>query len=330
MGDVAMTVPVISSLVAQQDVQVVLLTTRANALLFSGISNVRVFIIDKEGRHNGALGLFRLFLELKKEKIDAVADLHDVIRSQFLRLMFSVNGVKTATINKGRAEKKALTKFGKDKNVALKTTIERYQDVFKQLGFQFDLSFNSIFTTKPSLLPLFVESFGKKNEKWIGIAPFAKHIGKIYPLQKMEEVLALLDKHGGVKVFLFGNGTQENKIMFDWQQKYGSINLIPNKTDLTEELNLMANLDLMLSMDSANMHLASLVGLPVVSVWGATHYYAGFLGWNQLVENIVELDLDCRPCSIYGNKSCRRKDYACLNQLDPTLIYQKITNLISK
>lgn len=223
-----------------------------------------------------------------------------------------------------------MTKFGKDKNAALKSTVERYQDVFKQLGFQFELKFKSIFPTKPSLLPLFVESFGKKSEKWIGIAPFAKHKGKIYPLPKMEEVLALLDKHGGVKVFLFGNGSQEHKIMSDWQQKFGCINLMPRKTDLAEELNLMANLNLMLSMDSANMHLASLVGLPVVSIWGATHYYAGFLGWNQLVENVVELDLDCRPCSIYGNKSCRRNDYACLNELDPTIIYQKISNLISK
>lgn len=78
---------------------------------------------------------------------------------------------------------------------------------------------------------------------------------------------------------------------------------------LREELILMSNLDVMVSMDSANMHLASLTGTPVVSVWGATHPYAGFLGCNQKEENAVQVSMPCRPCSIFGNKPCQRGDY---------------------
>ena len=77
----------------------------------------------------------------------------------------------------------------------------------------------------------------------------------------------------------------------------------------------MSHLDVMLSMDSANMHLASLTGIPVVSVWGATHPMAGFLGYNQDPENVIQIDLECRPCSIYGNKPCQRGDYACLQNI---------------
>ena len=95
---------------------------------------------------------------------------------------------------------------------------------------------------------------------------------------------------------------------------------------LREELILMSNLDVMVSMDSANMHLASLVGTTVVSVWGATHPYAGFMGWNQKEENAVQVTLPCRPCSIFGNKPCRRGDYACLRQIEPSDIIQKIEN----
>ena len=78
------------------------------------------------------------------------------------------------------------------------------------------------------------------------------------------------------------------------------------------ELALMSHLDVMVSMDSGNMHLASLINTPVVTIWGATHPLAGFMGWNQSEENAVQVDLPCRPCSVYGNKPCSRKDYACL------------------
>ena len=88
----------------------------------------------------------------------------------------------------------------------------------------------------------------------------------------------------------------------------------------------MSYIDVMVSMDSANMHLASLVGTTVVSVWGATHPYAGFMGWNQKEENAVQVTLPCRPCSIFGNKPCRRGDYACLRQIEPSDIIQKIEN----
>ena len=61
------------------------------------------------------------------------------------------------------------------------------------------------------------------------------------------------------------------------------------------------------------MHLASLVGTRVVSIWGATHPYAGFLGYGQRESDCIQRALDCRPCSIYGNKKCRYGDYRCLD-----------------
>jgi ADP-heptose:LPS heptosyltransferase len=92
----------------------------------------------------------------------------------------------------------------------------------------------------------------------------------------------------------------------------------------------MSHLDVMLSMDSANMHLASLTATPVVSVWGATHPYAGFMGWNQDPENVIQVSLECRPCSIYGQKPCMRGDYACLNNIAPETIVERINKILSK
>ena len=76
----------------------------------------------------------------------------------------------------------------------------------------------------------------------------------------------------------------------------------------------------MLSMDSVNMHLASIAGTRVVSLWGATHPYAGYLGYGQSHDDVIQADLDCRPCSLHGNRLCKRGDYACLTQIDPITV----------
>jgi len=100
------------------------------------------------------------------------------------------------------------------------------------------------------------------------------------------------------------------------------------KLNMSQELALMSQLDIMYSMDSANMHLASLVNTPVISLWGATHPYAGFMGWNQSTDNAIQVDLSCRPCSVYGQKPCFRKDYACLFQITPEQIILRIENAL--
>lgn len=76
-------------------------------------------------------------------------------------------------------------------------------------------------------------------------------------------------------------------------------------------------LDVLLTMDSANMHLGALANTKVLSIWGATHPLAGFAAWNQPASNQLSDELDCRPCSIYGKKPCYRKDLACLNHVTP-------------
>jgi len=69
--------------------------------------------------------------------------------------------------------------------------------------------------------------------------------------------------------------------------------------------------------------------VPVVSVWGATHPYAGFLGWRQSPDRCISIDLPCRPCSVFGNKPCLRGDMACMNNIDPLAIVRKVEEIIN-
>ena len=93
---------------------------------------------------------------------------------------------------------------------------------------------------------------------------------------------------------------------------------------------LIANLDCVVSMDSLVMHLASLVATPVVSVWGATHPGLGFFGYGCDPRGIVQADMECRPCSVFGNKPCRYGDYRCLHAVTPAMIVERVEEIVGK
>jgi len=331
LGDVAMTIPVIYSLAKEFPMHEITVLSRSNFQpLFQELpSNVHFKGIDLTGKYNGITGLNLLYKELRAEKYDYVADFHSVLRTQYLRIRFMLDGVSTAAIHKGRKEKKELTQKNNKAFVQLKTSFYRYYEVLEKLGFRFDVSFNSVFEKGNIRFPEITTQTGEKKDiKWLGIAPFAKHKGKIYPLEMQEKVIAHFAGDARIKVFVFGGGETEKNIINSWCATYPSIKSLVGILNLSQELYLMSQLDLMYSMDSANMHLASLVNTPVISLWGATHPYAGFMGWNQSIENTIQVDLFCRPCSIYGQIPCYRKDYACLYQITPDQIINRIEQVL--
>jgi len=328
MGDVAMTVPVVKAVLSQNpDATITFVSRPEFEDFFAGIPRLTFYPADLKGKFKGFPGIVRLFRELKKHsKYHALGDLHDTLRSKILRRLFRLSGLTYAFIDKGRDEKKLLTRYPDKVFKPLKSTFERYADVFRKLELQITLDNQLIIN--PKALPSVVSAItGQKTNTWIGVAPFAKHKGKIYPLEHTEQVLELLSKKN-THVFLFGGSALEEEICLAWEQKFTNVTSLVRKITMEQELALISNLDVMMSMDSAGMHLASLEGVPVVSVWGATHHYAGFLGYGQSEGNIVADDIECRPCSIYGNKPCFRKDYACLYNIAPETIAGKIAAFI--
>lgn len=327
MGDVAMTVPVIHSLASQhRDLRITVVTRNRFVAMFQWLpANVEVKGFDIDA-YEGVTGLTKLFNELKKTKYDIVADLHDVLRTKYLRTCFRMAGAKVAVVDKGKKEKNALIGKGQTAE-ALKPMVERYAEVFKELGYPVEVDFKKAFNPLTENFKDVRDVVGKKSEgeKWIGIAPFAAHPQKVYPLDKMHKVANMLcDK--GYKVFLFGAGNERQELE-SWERE-GVKSVCGQLGNLTNEMLLMSQLDVMISMDSANMHIASLVGTPVVSVWGATHPKAGFVGYGQGTDGIVEMDLPCRPCSIYGNQPCKLGDTKCLNDILPERIVQKVEDKI--
>lgn len=288
LGDVAMLVPILRTAAEQYpEVEFTMLSQQRFADLFSEMpANVRFHGVDlkKQSLHEIVSGL---------GSYDCVADMHSVLRSFYIRMAVRLKGARVASIDKGRRSKRQLTQ-GRTREPLMHTT-ERYAAVFAALGMSVRL-------------PECIHSEGEG----IGIAPFAAHQGKIYPIERMERVVEMLSEKGE-RVVLFGGGKKEQAILDAWAEKYPHVECVAGRMSLREELEQMRGLRVMLTMDSGNMHMASLVGTRVVSIWGATHPNAGFLGYGQRTEDCIQRDLDCRPCSIYGNKPCKFGDYRCMD-----------------
>ena len=321
LGDVAVTIPVLYSVANRYPDDHFLLLTHDlwQSLFVNKPSNLTVFPVFTKGKHKGIRGIIRLLRELPPAmlaKNTKVADLHGVIRSFLIDYYFRFKGCAVAVIDKGRKEKQQLTRKEHKIKQPLKTSLERYREVFEKLGYDSSLSFNGLFPEK------------LVNEQLrIGIAPFAKHRGKTYPLEQMEEVVRRLSELPDLQITLWSS-KKESGLLEQWAEKYRNVSSVAGQMSLQEELSLMNQMNLMVSMDSANMHLASLVNTPVVSIWGPTHPYAGFYGFNQDESNSIQLDLPCRPCSIFGNEPCYRNDYACLTQITPEMIVEKVKAIL--
>lgn len=414
MGDVAMTVPVVKSLAQQYpDLRITVLSKPFARTLFDGLApNVSFMGADIKGEYHGIKGLNALYRRLTAKNFTAIADLHSILRSSYLRMRFNFDRYRVAHIDKHRAMRRALTATNNKQLVQLPTPFEGYADVLAKLGYPVNINFTSIFPPEGGDLKLIApfinckskgeedkklserekaigeetacegaeakilskekegkreeakvlsegaerkrekekvlsegaegkkeeekvlsekeeeevkaESLKPQGEKWIGIAPFAAHKGKIYPLEKMERVIELLlEREPNCRIFLFGGGAEERELLTQWESRHDRC-ICALLGSLYNELVLMSHLDTMVSMDSANMHLASLTGTRVVSVWGATHPFAGFMGWNQSPADAVQTTLPCRPCSIFGNKPCLHGDYPCLNSITPEDIVERV------
>ena len=334
LGDVAMTVPVVKSLAEQYpNIRITVLSKPFAHIFFKNLApNVGFMGADVSGEYHGVKGLNALYRRLSAKHFTAIADLHDTLRSKYLRMCFNLGSTRVKHIDKKKIGKRHLTSKNHKILIQQPTSFENYAEVFEKLGYPVSINFSSIYAGQSVDLTDIHQKTGRKklNEKWIGIAPFAAHKGKIYPLSKTESITRMLiERHPHIKIFLFGGGKSERKLLDEWTKKYERcINVSTIFDCLQKELALMSQLDVMLSMDSANMHLASLVATPVVSIWGATHPFAGFMGWNQSEENVVQTELDCRPCSIYGKKACFRGDYACLYNIAPQTVIEKIEKII--
>lgn len=335
MGDVAMTVPVLRAFSIQNpEVKITVVSRPFFKPFFNDIPNLTFFGVDLKKRHKGFLGLYQLFLDLKKLEISHVADLHNVLRSKVVRSLFALSGTKVAATDKGRADKKILTRSVNKIVEPIKSMFERHVETFEKLGFKTDLT-NPMFPEKANLSNDVLSKIGEISDfseiRLIGIAPFAQYESKAYPLDLMQNVIDNLAKNKNQKIALFGGGNEEIQKLIQLQNNHENVIVVAGKLTFSEELQLISNLNVMLSMDSGNAHIAAMLGVKVITLWGATHPFLGFKPFNQPLENCLVSDRNkfpLLPTSVYGNKKVKNYENA-MRTINPEEILEHLKKLLS-
>lgn len=331
LGDVAMTAgPLYAACRQNPGTRFLMLTRPAYARLFvNPPQNLEVRGIDLHGRHQGMKGMWRLAAEIDT---DVFVDLHDVIRTRVLGISLRLRGARTVTFNKSRLAKKMVVRHMPGKHTVTPTA-DRYAAAFAVAGLKMTPPpYGGIYAGKdpdPSLYAAL--GVPAKTGPWVGIAPFAAHPGKVYdPARMLQVAKALADD--GCTLFLFGGGEKETSVLHAWRDSLpGAVCVAGSGIGMDAELALMAGLDTMVCMDSGNMHMAAMAGTPVVSVWGATHPATGFAPapCSRAPHVLVQRDMACRPCSVFGNRRCTRGDMACMD-IDPQAIADAVRDFVKK
>lgn len=330
LTDIIVSIPVVyNACRSNPDVNFIYVTKSSTESLFvNAPRNLTVIGVDIRDAYSGLSGVMRLFGYLRGNyEIDTFIDLNDVWQTRILGMLYKMRGTAVRKINNGLNHKRALTRKHNKVMLPLVSQQARYQEVLFRAGISVDDGFTSLFGKEKGSPASFssVTPPKRPGEKWVGIAPFAKYRGKVYPLDLTEKIVSEISRWENTRIFLFGGGEEECRILDGWTQKYPYCTSLAGKRyGFPLELALLSHIDVMVSMDSANMHLASIVGVPVISIWGATHPYCGFGGWKQSESNAVQLSMVCRPCSMFGDKPCYNGDYHCLAGIPTQAIIEKI------
>lgn len=326
LGNVAMLVPVVTQLSrTYPNDEFVVMSLKPLADLFFGLENVRYVEVAPEVERSH--GLYRLFKQVKALKPTKVFDLQDDFRTRTVRYLLHWHNIPTNTINLGSRERRALSRAGYEQFMPLKPEVERYADAFKDGGLQpaGDVPLMPINTKAEKEVQ---ELFGPKTVRWIGIAPFAKHLSNVLPYKTMKDVIAYYAQQPDTRIFLFGAGHVETEMLRQWASLWDNVESVTDQLALAGELELMRKIDGLLCMDSANQHLAALVGCPTMSIWCGTHPYMGFAAWGRANTQILSLPVSCRPCSIHGTEKCKYRNFAC-KAFSPELIAERFNRLLN-
>lgn len=305
LGDVAMTVPVIYGVAAANpDVRFTVVTRPFMAQLFVGRpENVDVLGVEPRS------GMWSVLRRLAHMGITHVADLHNVSRSWIIDAWMLLHGKRVCMVDKMRSERRRVLRCG----AQAPGFTSRYADVFCRLGLAAPVPAQVVRSLK-----------ARKDSLVVGLAPFARYRSKIYPPEQMRRVAELLVQ-AGHRVLLFGARGKEAEVLEQWEREIAGATSVAGRHALPDELEIMRGLDVMVSMDSANQHLASLVGTRVVTVWGGTTPACGFAPWGQSAADSVVAGLPCQPCTIAGCERCPQGNgFACMRSLTPEMIVDRV------
>lgn len=159
-----------------------------------------------------------------------------------------------------------------------------------------------------------------------GCATLKNHINRRWEPEKFAELGKKLIKEKNAKVFLFG-GPEEEELKSSINKMIDSETSLVIKTEkFLQSIAIMKRCNVVVTNDSALMHVASALGLKVIALIGPTNPY--FIHPWKTDHKIVSLNLDCAPCFFYSPKplTCSRTDvqFKCIKELNVEMVFQSV------
>lgn len=329
LSSVAMCVHALRGLVRDfPDLRITLITHSEWKPLFRGVEGLE-FVFADSAEYEGLKGKIRLWRTVVRLGVDAIADLSATSLSRFLCFSFRPWRRKVARLGGVRLENKALTRRYRKELVQQTPLSSRSRDLFGSLGLPFCMPAPVKRRRNAPLPPLVEILAGEKSGNWVGIAPLSNNKGTCYPIPHAAELVRLLASRYA-KVFIFGKGEYQRQFCEGMQELYPNVISVAERVSLSDTLDILAILDAVVSIDGDVLRLCSLVGTPVVSLWGATHPFLESSGYGQNPENALQKTLPCRPCSRDGHHRCLFGNYECMQRITPEEVFRRVKSVTGR
>ncbi len=162
------------------------------------------------------------------------------------------------------------------------------------------------------------------HERTVAIAPGAVWNTKRYPVERFSEAAKTLSESGFSIVTIGGNA--DIGLCEFVATSSGGISLA-GKLSPRESAAVISRCQLLITNDSAPLHLAQAVGTPTLAIFGATIPEFGF-GPQGQYDRVLGIDISCRPCAIHGGPKCPQKHFRCMLDLQPELVAKTAIDML--
>jgi heptosyltransferase-2 len=179
----------------------------------------------------------------------------------------------------------------------------------------------------PEVASMSLRPAPKKTEKNLLIAPGSVWPTKQWTASGFKEVAQYFSSKG-FRVCFVGS-EQERRLCEEMARAIPGCENLAGQLPWPELLELMHQSAALVCNDSGAMHLATLVNLPIVSIFGPTTLDLGYRPWTEQAV-VVQKDLTCRPCGKHGAKVCPLGTHACMKQISSQTVIEAVEFLIEK
>jgi len=325
IGDAILTLPLLQSLklyYPESFIDVIVVPRTAEIFAHHpAITNIIQY--DKRGNDKGLKGLWRLRNTLVEQKYDLVIVPHRSLRSAFITWLL-----------------KATMSIGFDTSAGhwlFKKTV-RYNpsahEIERNLSLLGPLKLPDVGAGLPRLYPsnqdvqlidsIVAENGLNRYKNILAIAPSTIWNTKRWPSDRFVSVCRQIASEN-IALVLIG-GEEDTALcteVCEASQAKSVIN-VAGKLSLLQSAELIRRCTVLISNDSAPMHIAVAVGTPVVAIFGATVPEFGFSprGPHDIV--LETKGLKCRPCSIHGGTTCPIKTFDCMLSITPEIVVNTV------